>query len=93
MTDRLLTFNTVKNQFWFQRGSDRFQVGQILSSYVLDALIKEAKSSGAVILDTTNIDDETHRRLIKKFFNGRGYVNDAEMYIEALMMNGAKEVR
>lgn len=92
MTNKLLAYNTIRNTFWFQRDSNEFQVGQILSSYVLDALIKEAKSSGAVVLDTTSIDEKTAQRLVKKFFNRLGYVNDVEMYQEALMMNGAVEV-
>lgn len=90
--NKLLTFDTVKQQFWFQQGSNRFQVGEVSSSLTLDILIKHAKSDGAIIIDTTNVDKTVMKRLIHTYFNRRGYVNDTEEYIEGLLLNGAEQL-
>lgn len=91
--NRIFTYNTVKQQFWYQKGSDRFQVGQITSSFFLETLINNAKSDGAVIIDTTLLDNTLLDRIIKTYFNGRGIADEPEEFAEALILNGAIEVK
>lgn len=91
--NRIFTYNTVKQQFWYQKGGERFQVGQITSSFFLETLINNAKSDGAVIIDTTLLDNKVLDRIIKTYFNGRGIADEPEEFAEALILNGAIEVK
>lgn len=89
---KILTYNTTRNQYWYQTAPQTFQVGQIMSSYVLDALIEIAQSDGATIFDITNIPEDVYNRLVRKYFNRMGVVEDTEEYAEALRLNGAEEL-
>lgn len=91
--NRILTYNTIKNEYWWQMGENTFTVGQLTSSYVLDAIINNARSDGAFILDTSKIDPKVYDRLVSKYFNGRGVTDDVEEYREALLLNGAEEIK
>lgn len=90
---RLLTINKFREEYWYQKGENTFQVGQILSEFVLETLLNNARSDGATILDVSGIPDEVLERLIHKFFNGRGLAEDVENYQEALLLNGAEEIK
>lgn len=89
--NRILTINRTNDSYWYQLGENTYQVGHY--SLAPDTLLNDARSNGAVIFDVSKIKPEILDRLRKKFWNGRGYTDDVEMYIEALRMNKAKEIK
>lgn len=89
---KILTYDLIRNKYWFQTGPRSYQVGQLLSPTTLETLLKNAKSEGAVVLDITDVPPDAMKRMITKFFNRQGTVDEPEEFAEALRLNDAKEI-